>query len=312
MSALLFQHLAQMEQAGVPAQRAYALLDLGAPLRERVACFRRQAARGIPPPIAGTSCGLFSPFDARLLRAAFDAGSPLALYQRLATHYAAHEAQRLQIKSRMMLPLAMMTVALFVAPLPALVGGTLSGGGYMLQVLLPIALLAALFHAWRCLHAWFASGAEGPARSRLESILLGLPLFGRIHLRRNVRDFVETLALMQHAGLSLFEALPGALATVDNALVRADLASILPSVKSGATLSQALWGLRLAGSHELAALVHTGEQSGTLAEMLGRFASAETAAINQFQMEAVTWGPRLFYALVALWMALQILAPVLR
>ena len=35
---LLFEHLAAMEKAGVPAERAYALLDLGAPT---AACLTR-------------------------------------------------------------------------------------------------------------------------------------------------------------------------------------------------------------------------------------------------------------------------------
>ncbi len=308
LSALLFQHLAAMEKAGLPADSAYALLDLGAGASERVAAFRRLAKRGIAPPAAGVASGLFSAFDTRLLRAAFDAGSPLPTYQRLAMHYAARSQQRMQIKSRMMLPLVIMALALCVAPLPAIIGGKLSGAGYLLRTFGPMALLALVLLAYRRLHNWLASGADDPGRGALDRALLALPLFGPMHLRRNARDFVESLALMLNAGLSLFEALPGALDTVGNGLVRADLASIVPTVQAGAPLSQALSGLRVVPSQELFAFVHTGEESGTLAEMLGRYAAKETAAINLFQMEAVAWGPRLFYALVAMWMAMQILS----
>ncbi|UUZ53955.1 hypothetical protein LP419_36320 [Massilia sp. H-1] len=43
--ALLFQHLAAMEKVGVPAERAYALLDLGPAARPRVQAFQKLTAR---------------------------------------------------------------------------------------------------------------------------------------------------------------------------------------------------------------------------------------------------------------------------
>ncbi|MES2901840.1 MAG: type II secretion system F family protein [Pseudomonadota bacterium] len=309
LSALLFQHLAAMEKAGLAPDRSYALLDLGESARERVATFRRLVARGVAPPAAGATSGLFSRFDARLLGAAFSAGSPLPTYQRLASHYATRTTQRMQLRSRMMLPLAVLSIALFVAPLPSFIGGALSLGGYLVRALGPLVLLAVLFGCYRSVQAWFTSGAPGPARAMLDSVLLGLPIFGPMHLRRNARDFFESLALMLHAGLSVLEALPDALATVANGQVRKDLASIQPQVEAGATLADALAGLRITGSAELVGFVLTGEQSGTLAEMLGRYADKETIAVDNFQRELVAWGPRVFYTLVALWMAKQILGP---
>ncbi|MEJ7806594.1 MAG: hypothetical protein WKG03_11840, partial [Telluria sp.] len=53
--ALLFQHLAAMEKAGMPAERAYALLDLGPALRGRDDTVRRLFARGVGPAPASAS-----------------------------------------------------------------------------------------------------------------------------------------------------------------------------------------------------------------------------------------------------------------
>src|SRR4051812_27135540 len=72
--AHLFAHLAAMEKAGLPADRAYALLDLGPAVRARQDTFRRLTARGVAPSLAGLNSGLFTQFESRLLAAAFAAG----------------------------------------------------------------------------------------------------------------------------------------------------------------------------------------------------------------------------------------------
>ena len=307
--ALLFQHLAAMEKAGMPAERAYALLDLGPAARERVQSFRQLTRRGSEPASAGAASGLFTVFEARLLRAAFGAGSPLPTYQRLASHLATAAAQAAALRSRMIMPVLVLTMALFVAPLPQLVLGTLSPAAYLWKAVWPLLALSALSMAGSRLEAWFASGAPGPGRATLERLLLQAPLFGPLHLRRNARDFVESLALLLEAGVPLFDALPVALGTVDNQLVRRDLATIGPAVRGGAPLAQAVQALRLVDTTTLHAFVHTGEESGSLPEMLMRHAAAETESLQRIQADIMDWLPRLFYACVALWMIIQLLNP---
>jgi general secretion pathway protein F len=305
--AQLFQHLAAMEKAGVPAERAFALLNLGPAARPRVDAFRRQFARGVDPATAGSNSGLFTVFETRLLRAAFGAGSPLPTYQRLAAGHAKRASQMATLRARLVLPTAVLAMALFVQPLPQLFTGAISMAGYAARTILPLAILGVAAALALRLNTWFASGAPAPGRAALERALLAVPLFGKLHLRRNARDFTESLALLLQAGLGLFEALPPALDTVDNRIVQSDLATLLPAVKKGATLAQAVGALRLVDTTQLYAFVHTGEESGTLPEMLLRHADAESESLALAQNELVTWLPRIFYALVALWMISQLL-----
>ncbi|MES2319097.1 MAG: type II secretion system F family protein [Pseudomonadota bacterium] len=305
--ALLFQHLAAMEKAGLPAERAFALLELGLGARDRVDTFRRLFARGVDPATAGSNSGLFTTFETRLLRAAFSAGSPEPTYRRLAVHHAAHARQASTLRARLVLPVAVLAIALFVQPLPQLFSGTISMADYMLRTVVPLGVIACIGMVATNLNAWFGSGEAAPGRQAVERALLAMPLFGKLHLRRNARDFTESLALLLQAGLSLFEALPVALDTVDNHLVRQDLATLLPAVHEGATLSQAIAKLRLVDTKQLFAFVHTGEESGSLAEMLMRHADAESESLALAQGEIMTWLPRVLYALVALWMVVQLL-----
>jgi len=296
-----------MEKAGVPAERSFSLLDLGPAARQRVDTFRRLFARGVEPAGAGFTSGLFTVFETRLLRAAFGAGSPQATYERLAASHATRASQMSALRARLVLPAAILALALFVQPLPRLFTGALSLAGYAARTILPLAVLAITGAVALHLNAWFASGAPGPWRPAIERALLAVPLFGKLHLRRNARDFTESLAMLLEAGVALFEALPPALATVNNHIVRADLARLLPEAESGATLSQAIAKLQVVDTRQLYAFVQTGEESGTLPEMLLRYADAETEELAQAQNELVTWLPRVLYALVAIWMMVQLL-----
>jgi general secretion pathway protein F len=307
LRAQLFQHLAAMEKAGIPADRSFAVLDLGSAARERVVNFQRLYSRGVEPATAGLNSGLFTLFEGRLLRAAFAAGSPWATYQRLASSHATHAAQMAALRARLVLPGLTLLIGLLVGPLPKLVTGELSLGGYAWKTIGPMLTLAVLGMLAVRLHTWFTSGAPTPWRPALEQGLLALPLFGRLHLRRNARDFCESLAMLLQAGVAVFEALPIAVATVDNHQVRADLATILPMVKSGSTLAQGITQLQLVDTTQLFAFVHTGEESGSLPEMLLRHADAESEALSLAQAEIINWLPRVIYACVAIWMIIQLL-----
>ncbi len=303
----LFTHLAAMEQAGLAPDKSFSLLRLPRAAQGRVEATRALLARGADPATAGLRAGLLTVLEHSLLRAAFQGGSPAATYRRLGQHYGVKAAQLAKIKARMALPLAMLTAALFIRPLPGLISGQLGGGAYLGGVIGPILLLGLFTTLALRATRWFLSGAPWPGRGLIERALLALPLFGTIHMRRNGRDFVETLAMLLEAGVPMFDALPGALAAVNNSLLRRDLAAILPAMKKGATLAQAINGLRLIDTRRLLPFTETGEASGTLPEMLLRHAAFESDAINLFQEQLAEWLPKLFYACVAAWMVANIL-----
>ena len=304
----LFQRLATMERAGLPPDNAFMLIEMPQIDKERLRTFRRLLSRRIDPATCGMKSGLFTFFESELIRAALEAGSPHTAYARLASAYAAKAARLARIRTRMVQPLAILAIALFVQPLPALISGAIGTGAYLWKAAGPLLALAVLALLAARVSAWFLSGAITPRRTLAERLLLKLPIFGPMHARRNARDFFENLALLLQAGLPMFEALPVAQATVGNSLLRTEFAAILPAMKNGATLAQASARLRSIDTGRLCGYLHTGEQSGTLPDMLLRHAGAETAAVDQFQQELADWLPRLFYAMVAAWMVVQLLS----
>jgi len=292
----LFSQLATMEDAGLPFDNALRLVHLPPGERPRLAGTLKWIRLGIAE--AGLKSGLFTSIEASLLRAATVSGSPSRAYHLLSAHYARRAARAKMMKSRLMLPVVMLVIAVFIRPLPNLVAGTLTWGRYLLRYLLPwIAAGGAAYLLCQPSPRWQAARALRNALARVFSLV---PLFGPVHARRNLRDFFDSLALLLEAGIPMLDALPMALSTVGDQTLKKQLSQIKPRIQSGASFAQAVSELSFPGHALACALIAPGEASGALPQMLFRYSAAETAAINRFDDLVAEWVPRIAYTSTAL------------
>ena len=282
-----------MEEAGIPYAQAVATLRVPTPAANRLQAMKALAARGVDAAKAGEQSGLFTKFEARLVRAALAAGSPARTYRRLADYYTRRAQQWTAIKSRLALPGVVLAIALIIQPLPGLVTGRVSVAGYAWQVTWPVLLIAAVVAFLR----WTA--AQGVA-AKGKSLYQRIPIYGPIFVRSNLRDYFDSLALMLEAGVSMLEALPAATDAVSDGDIRRQLANVRRRVEQRATFASALEQVPYLRGSPVLAFAHTGEQSGTLPEMLTRHAAMETQAIGHFYEQLAAWLPRIIYALVAI------------
>jgi general secretion pathway protein F len=291
--AELFLQLFRLEAAGLPYDRALATMALPSPAARRLKAMQALSARGIDAAKAGEQSGLFTPLEARLVRAALNAGSPAPTYQRLADYYTQRARQWVAMKSRLTLPAAVLAIALMVQPLPALVSGTIGVKGYAWQVTWPVLLIAAIVLVLR----WLGShGGEAKGKSLYQRV----PLYGPIFVRSNLRDFFDSLSLMLEAGVPMLEALPAAIETVSDGDIRRQLARVRQRIEHRETFIAALGGVSYLHGSRALAFAQTGEASGTLPEMLMRHAAMESEAIANFFEQLAAWLPRIVYALVAI------------
>jgi general secretion pathway protein F len=293
--AELFAQLAQLEIAGLPYDRATAVLKVSGPAMERLVIMQKFAAKGVDAAAAGERSGLFTKLETRLVRAALNAGSPAGMYRRLADYYTARALQVARIKSRLMMPGFTLILALFIQPLPQLVGGTIGVAGYLWKIISPLLFIGAIY----TLGKWFAGG---DAHSQGKSLWQKVPFYGPIFVRRNLRDFFESLALMLEAGISMLDALPAALETVEDGDMRRELSKIRQRVEKGLPLADALRGIGYIDDERVIEFTQTGEASGSLPEMLLRHTKLETEAIAGYWEQVAEWVPRIVYAMVAAWM----------
>lgn len=283
--AQLFLQLSQLEAAGLAYDKALATIAIPSPAAQRLKAMQALVARGVDVSKAGQQSGLFTKLEARLVQAALYAGSPAPTYARLAKHYAQRAMQWRAIKSRLMLPAFVLVIALAIQPLPALVAGSLGISGYLVQVIIWALSIAAVV----AVLAWLAR--TFPKR---------VPLYGQIYIRSNLRDYFESVALMHEAGVPLIESLPAAIDTVSDADIRRELTRARSTVeRQQGKFAASLEGVSYLRGSPVLALAHTGEESGTLPEMLMRYAAMETEAIANFYEQVAAWLPRLIYALVA-------------
>ena len=298
--AELFLQLSRLEAAGLPYDRAMATVALPAPATRRLKAMQALAARGLDAAKAGEQSGLFTALEARLIRAALNAGSPARTYQRLAEYYSQRAMQWTAMKSRLMLPAFILALALVVPPLPALIAGNIGVARYAWQVMWPVLLIGAIVVVVR----WLAS-QDGASRGK--SFYQRVPFYGSVFVRSNLRDFFESLALMLEAGVPMLAALPAALETVSDGDIRRELTRVRQRVERGETFAAALEGVSYLRGSAVLAFAHTGEQSGTLPEMLMRHAAVETEAIANYYERLAVWVPRILYMLVAIKIAAGIL-----
>ena len=177
LRADLFTQLAAMEQAGLPPDKAWSLLNLPAQFQARVELVKMAIRRGSNAAIAAQSAGLFSPLEANLVRAALLAGSPAQTYRRLVQRCAQSATNEGKMRSGMVLPVAVLVVASVVAPIPQWVAGSLNASDYVWQVLKPFASVVALGFAVK----WLL------ARPEADAWRLGIPTLGRAIARGQAR-----------------------------------------------------------------------------------------------------------------------------
>jgi len=300
----LYTQLGTLENAGIAPDQAFGLLRLPRPAQPRVEMARQLLAGGRDPAAAGEASGLFDKLEAALLRAALAGGSPGRSYKRLGEMYTRRAIQASAMRARMVLPGFILLAALALGPLPALITGSLSTVGYVWKVLRPLAVITGLVFVGKNLPHWLRGT---PFADSFDALMPHVPLFGAVHVRRNARDYFESLALLVEAGMPLLDALPRAEDAVTNRVVRLSFRQIRQRMVGGASLAKALVGLPYLGDERVLAFVQTGEASGALPEMLQRHCDIETAAIDQFYVQLALWAPRVVYALVVVWMASDML-----
>lgn len=173
-------------------------------------------------------------------------------------------------------------------------------------VLWPLLVLGALYVLG---HELYRRSEHAPARaaSPLDGLLASVPILGPALLRRNLRDFFDSLGLMLEAGMPILEALPKACAVISHAPLRKRFSTVQLAIQRGQGLAQALVSVDFPGHGLALGLIRTGEASGTLPASLLNYAGVETQKLDSLTEQLATWLPRLLYAGVMLWMAYGLL-----
>jgi len=297
----LFLQLAQMESAGIPAINAFALLGNQAPgIRTRMLRLQSCLKAGESIAEAGFKTGLFNDNHKALIHAAETSGRLAEIYRKLSVHYSELSTRIKKIKSHLLLPALTLIIALLVQPLPALVRAEISILQYLSQslgTLLMITLGIFLF-------------------SRLPGILNGLGLLPLFHkllvslpvvadwlVSRQLNEFFFILAMMLDAGLAFSEALPKAVAGIENTALRKRFDTALALMKTGASVTSTLTLVNVIKPASLQ-IINSGEHSGKLAESLMHFNKIDAETLGLQDESLAEWLPRVVYGIIVAWVVM--------
>jgi type II secretory pathway component PulF len=293
----LFQGLSRTLSAGLNAAQALnALRGNDAPAID--AALARAATlvgSGTALMLALDRNGLISPHDRPLLTLAENNGALGAACDQLAQRYQRAHARWRQLKGKLLLPAVVLILAIIVLPLPALVGGTLSIGDYMLRTVASLLLLAALAQLLAMLiRHWRTHGTPG----WLTSLARLLPIVGAMSKLHQRTDAIERLALALRCGSAANEALQMMIRAEHNPLRKRTLNASRQAVANGAPLSVALNDASLLDAAGFA-IVSTSEGAGRLDDGLQRVAANDHDDLDSRYSVIAQWLPVFVYVCVA-------------
>jgi len=268
------------------------LQSAGPVLQQRLGIFRHGLVEGQPVFQAGLASGLFLPWEARLVQAAEVSGKLAESYTALARRHAGRARRGDRLRRGMALPLAVFVLAVLVAPLPALLLGTISLDRYVLH---SVGRLALFFGALYLLSwSWRRLGATG-ADNTLFRWLLRVPWFGGLIRRQQQHDYLFSLALLLDAGVPAFDALGVAAGSVSHPALRIQFGRAETSARNGSSVTDALDSCGILPDEAATNLIRTGEFSGQLSCML-HHAAAQLGEYLELQRKAISdWAPKFAY-----------------
>ena len=303
--AELHTSLGRLLSSGFPADKAIETSGeiCGGGLRDALARAAIAVQKGVGMTRALDLAGLLLPSDRALLSAGESAGCIDCVFDELGSRYDAAQARARAVQAKLWLPAAVLALGLFLAPLPALVGGRIDAAAYAGRTLGVLALLVvgvkSAMAAWRRYHR---TGWPAPLAAALDR----LPLWGTVQRGRGRSDALSNVHAMLNAGVPAAQALAGIARAEPNPCRAKELHDATKRLRDGRSVAESLRDAALLDAGAFA-VVQAGEAAGRLEESLSRSVRQSSSDVDSRLDTLAEWLPRIVYGCVAAWIAVSVL-----
>jgi len=219
--------------------------------------------------------------------AAGEAGGILdIILQRLSTYIEKSVRLRAQVRTAMMYPAAVISIAILVvwvilwkvipvfaqlfagvgAELPFLTRAIIAASNFVGRYSIFIILL--IVFAGMALNRWHKTYR---GRRVIDGMLLRLPVLGQLLLKIAVARFCRTLSTLTSSGVPILEGLEITARTSGNAIVEDAIMAVRKAVEEGKTISEPLAETKVFPPM-VVQMINVGEQTGALDQMLSKIA----------------------------------------
>lgn len=245
---------------------------------------------------------VFAPLDLTLIEAAETSGNLAESFKYLSQWYEFRQRLKNILISGLMLPLAILHIAIAIGPLPALFLGGMSLAEY---AFIEISSVALLYGTVGIIYALLRMVPPGSwLRWLLDAMMLRIPVLGQALRQITLSRYCRAFNMLYRAGVPITQCAQKALSVTGNAVI-ADL------LKGGTQSAQA-GGLIWEGfSHKLPLeflqLWQIGEETGELDATVARLAVNTAETGQMLFVEFCRWLPRVIYFAILISVALLII-----
>jgi type II secretory pathway component PulF len=307
--AILYRELAKLVNADFHLDRAVVLLlgqDPPAQRRDFLQRLQTGLARGqgIASAMEQENMANTTGMERALVSAGERSGRLGECLSHLERYFSALDAGVRQARGALLYPILLAHLAMVLPELPAAASAG-DWSGVLPRVIVLLGMFwAMLFLAWR---AWRALSAAGASSAAVDRWLGKIPLAGGVRRHWALARFAQVfhsglLAAMRVSEVAL---IAGEASQSGRFLAGARAASA--KINTGGTLASSL-GDTGAFPRPFVDGVATAEEAGTVDREMLRWAELETQEAREATQRAAEWLPRLFYALVALYVIYRIVS----
>lgn len=315
--AVLTRQLAISLEAGLPLMTALEVMGKEldhAPSRQLLRQLSERVQRGASLSEALAEYpGIFSPMYVRLVRVGETGGVLETVLTQLAEMMERQQELRDRVSSASIYPLILLLLGIasvgvivtfivprivesiagdkFLLPWPTRVLMSLSGfvaSSWWLLLLLAVAIGTG----------WRQYVLRGPGRRRWDAFQLRVPILGRLIRQIESARFARSLGVLTHGGVSITEAMAVVRDVVGNTVIRGALHELAESIRGGEPIAGPLQRSGLFPAL-LVQMVHLGENTGRLDEMLLRAAGVHESEARTTLDRLVSILPVLLVLLLA-------------
>jgi general secretion pathway protein F len=296
--ALITRQLASLSQSGLPLEEALLAVSQQNDNPRTKSMLLGVRAKVMEGHTLADGFAEFPQAFPELYRATVAAGEQSGhldvVLERLADYTEARQELRQRVTNALIYPIALVVMAVAIisfmlatvvpkivnvfentsAELPALTSGLIATSDFLRAywVLVIIALGILGYAAWWVLH-------QDVPRRRFHSLLLRLPVIGRLTRGVNTARFTRTLSILAGSGVPILEALNISAEVIENLPMRDAVMEASLRVREGGSISKSLAASKLFPPMMIH-LISSGEAGGRLEEMLSRAAAGQEREVD--------------------------------
>jgi type II secretory pathway component PulF len=290
----LYHNLSVMIDAGVPITRALQTVHKQGKYGRVFRQIEQEVASGSSLTDAVESRHRqFQKLDRTLIEVGEQTGQSAEMFEELARWYAFRQRLNRAVRSGMLLPVLYIHATAFIVPVVPCALGGFDLAVYFAGV---IRILATFYIPAAVIFGIiFLTPKNGPLRSALDILVMGIPLLGKAIRELELSRFCNVFAITYKAGVPIIQSAKMATDAVTNFVMRRQLKGGYEKARVGDPMSEG-FSKMLPG--EFFGIWLVGEESGDLDDSAKRLADMHAYNAETRFNTIAQWTPRLVYGIV--------------